>query len=96
MLGSLGSVIYRIAMNGTDFDGLPADMVEASRSTLAAAVDAARTLGGPAPWLDLARSSFSLGFAASCAAATVALILLAIVARRVYSLNPVTESAPAH
>lgn len=96
LLGSLGSVIYRIAMNGTDFDGLPADMVEASRSTLAAAVDAARTLGGPAPWLDLARSSFSLGFAASCAAATVALILLAIVARRVYSLNPVTESAPAH
>ncbi|MCJ7993467.1 MFS transporter [Rhizobium cremeum] len=96
LLGSLGSVIYRFAMTGVDFGGLSAERAEAGRTTLAGAVDAARGIDGPAPWLDLARSSFSLGFAASCLVAAVTLVLLAVLARSVYNLNPVPENASTH
>lgn len=97
LLGSLGSVVYRFEMEGADLRSLPPTMAESSRSTLAGAVDAARSLGETAaPWLDLARGSFSLGFAVSCALAAVTLVLLALVARRVYGANPVLDSVSAH
>ena len=97
LLGSLGTVVYRFEMDGADLGALPPPMAESSRSTLAGAVDVARTLGETAaPWLDLARGSFALGFAVSCALATVTLVLLAAVARRVYAGAPAIESASSH
>ena len=97
LLGSLGSVVYRVAMDQADLGALPAPMAQASRATLAGAVDAARNLGGTAaPWLDIARGSFSLGFAVNCAVAAVTLVLLAALARRVYGANPVVEIASTH
>src|SRR5690606_34725439 len=71
LLGSLGTVIYRLKMQPVDFDGVPQTAVDASRSTLASAVETASTMGlTDAAWLAVARSSFSLGFAGSCLFAT--------------------------
>lgn len=89
LLGSLGTVIYRVLMAGTDLAALPRPLAEASRATLGGAVDSARLLHlADPPWLAAARLSFSQGFAASCAVAVVSLLLLAIVARRVYAAAP--------
>ncbi|MFA7414516.1 MAG: MFS transporter [Rhizobium sp.] len=97
LLGSLASVIYRLAMASADLGTLPPPLAEATRSTLAAAVEVAGSMKGvDTPWLDIARDSFSLGFAVSCAVAAVTLTLLVVLARRVYGANPVIETAPSH
>ncbi len=97
LLGSLASVIYRLAMDSVDLGTLPPHLAEASRSTLAAAVEVAGSMKGVhTPWLDVARGSFSLGFAVSCGVAAITLVALAVFARRVYGVNPVIASASTH
>lgn len=99
LLGSLGTVIYRLKMQPVDFDGVPQTAVDASRSTLASAVETASTMGlTDAAWLAVARSSFSLGFAGSCLFATATLLLLAALAHRVYAGGPPidTQAAQGH
>jgi DHA2 family multidrug resistance protein-like MFS transporter len=93
LLGSIGTFIYRSTMVGADLSGLTPQQVEAASSTLASAVDMATSLGDTAPrWLDLARSGFSLGFAACCLLATVSLLALAAIARRIYAQAHIDES----
>ena len=94
LLGSLGTVIYRMMMSGVDLTGLSPQQVEAASATLASAVEAAKALGPDAPaWLDPARSAFSLGFAVCCAVAAVTLLLLAVIAKRIYARAHLDESA---
>ncbi|MBO3760960.1 MFS transporter [Ciceribacter sp. L1K22] len=93
LLGSLGTVIYRLTMQPVDFGEVPPALAEGGRSTLASALETAKTFGlTNAGWLEAARQAFSAGFAVSCAVATVTLLLLALLARRVYAsgapLNP--------
>lgn len=97
LLGSLGTVIYRLSMQPVDFGNLAPAEISASRSTLASAVEAASAKGlTDAAWLDVARSSFSLGFAVSCLVATATLLLLAALARRVYAAGPPIDPQAAH
>ncbi len=94
ILGSIGTVIYRSAMTGADLSGLTPQQVEAVSSTLASAADVAKSLGtetAPA-WLSIARTGFSLGFAACCLLATIALLTLAAVAHRIYAKEHIDES----
>lgn len=95
LLGSLGAVIYRIAMSGIDLAGLTPPQATAVSETLAGAVETAASLnGGAVPaWLEVARSAFSLGFALSCVIATIALLALAAIARRIYARADLDESA---
>ncbi|SMC60855.1 MFS transporter [Rhizobium sp. RU36D] len=88
-LGSLGTLFYRLAMADVDLGGVGGEQADAVRSTLAGAVDTARQIGStaPLPWLDLARDSFSMGFAVCCALSSMTLILLVLVARRVYGAS---------
>ncbi|MFN7010404.1 MAG: MFS transporter [Allorhizobium sp.] len=97
LLGSLGSIVYRLAMSEVDLSALPPELAEASRSTLAAAIEVASGLdGAETPWLEVARASFALGFSISCAAAAVTLLALAALARHVYGRNPPAETNAAH
>ncbi|NKN38427.1 MFS transporter [Agrobacterium sp. a22-2] len=93
LLGSLGSLIYRLAMADADLGAMDGDKAAAVRSTLAGAVDVARLEGSGtvAPWLELARDSFSLGFAVCCAISAVTLILLVALAHRVYGRSEIIE-----
>lgn len=87
LLGSLGTLVYRLAMSGADLSGLdPADTLRV-RATLGGAVERAHTLGlDPAPaWLTLARDGFSDGFALMCVVAAAMLVLLAGLARLAYA-----------
>jgi DHA2 family multidrug resistance protein-like MFS transporter len=84
VLGSIGTLIYRSIMAGADMTGLDSATAAASASTLAGAVEAAKTLGpGNEPaWLATARDGYALGFAAICILATIALLLISAIARR--------------
>ncbi|MDS7597606.1 MFS transporter [Agrobacterium tumefaciens] len=97
LLGSLGTIIYRVAMNQVDLNGLSEGQITAVSSTLAGAVETAKAIGAPtAPeWLAVARDGFSLGFAACCLLASVTLLLLASVARRIYAKAHIDEAAMA-
>lgn len=88
-LGSLGTLFYRIAMADVDLGPIGGAQAEAIRSTLAGAVDTARegNMATPPAWLDVARDSFSMGFAVCCALSAITLILLVVLARRVYSTS---------
>lgn len=95
LLGSLGTVFYRMTMAGVDLTGLTERQAHAVSATLAGAVETAKALGGttePA-WLEPARNGFSLGFAACCLLASVTLLLLAVVARKVYATAHIDETA---
>lgn len=98
LLGSLGSLVYRIAMQDVDLTALPEPAVASVRATLAGAVDTARLLGSEtsAPWLAPARDGFSLSFAICCGVATVTLLVLALVAGRVYGHTDMEASAGHH
>ncbi len=95
LLGSLSTVLYRISMQQADLSALPEHAADASRSTLASAVENAVALGMEnADWLAIARDGFSLGFVAACLLATVSLIVLAGIAQRVYAAaGPIRASA---
>jgi DHA2 family multidrug resistance protein-like MFS transporter len=83
-------------MDGVDLSGLNAAQQLAVSTTLAGAVETAKAMGGAAPaWLEVARSGFSLGFAACCAIAAVTLLALAALAHRIYSSAHLDESAVA-
>lgn len=94
LLGSLGTIIYRMTMAGVDLSGLSTQQAEAASATLAGAVETAKALGPDAQaWLDPARTAFSLGFAACCAIAAMTLLALAVIARRIYARAHIDESA---
>ncbi|MDW9432431.1 MFS transporter [Sinorhizobium meliloti] len=97
VLGSLATLIYRMAMNRADLSSLNPVQAEAVSATLAGAVETARSMPGStsAVWLETAKSGFSLGFAICCVVATVTLLLLAIVARRAYATAHIDESTLA-
>lgn len=86
LLGSLGTLVYRMTMDSADLSGLNSAQQLAVSATLAGAVETAKTIGDASPaWLAVARSGFSLGFATCCAAASVTLLLLAGLARKIYA-----------
>jgi DHA2 family multidrug resistance protein-like MFS transporter len=94
LLGSLGTLIYRMSMNGVDLSGLNPAQQSAASATLAGAVETAKAMGGTTPvWLEAARSGFSLGFAVCCALAAVTLLGLAALAHRIYSSAHIDENA---
>ncbi|MBD2747117.1 MFS transporter [Microvirga sp. BT688] len=94
LLGSLGTLVYRMSMDGVDLSGLNAAQQFAVSSTLAGAVETAKAMGTTTPiWLETARSGFSLGFAACCALAAITLLGLAALAHRIYSSAHIDEKA---
>jgi DHA2 family multidrug resistance protein-like MFS transporter len=94
LLGSLGTLVYRMTMDGVDLSGLNDAQQLAVSATLAGAVETAKAMGDTAPaWLEAARSGFSLGFAACCALAAVTLLALAALAHRIYSSAHIDENA---
>jgi DHA2 family multidrug resistance protein-like MFS transporter len=94
LLGSLGTLVYRMTMDGVDLSGLNDAQQMAVSATLAGAVETAKAMGDTAPaWLEAARSGFSLGFAACCALAAVTLLALAALAHRIYSSAHINENA---
>ncbi len=97
VLGSLGTVVYRLMMRDADLSGLDAPTAATVTATLAGAVDAAKKISPTvAPdWLLDARAAFGLGFAACCLVASVTLLLLAILARHIFAKAHIDESALA-
>jgi DHA2 family multidrug resistance protein-like MFS transporter len=94
LLGSLGTLVYRMTMDGVDLSGLNDAQQVAVSATLAGAVETAKAMGDTAPaWLEAARSGFSLGIAACCALAAVTLLALAALAHRIYSSAHINENA---
>ena len=85
LLGSLGTFLYRMAMNDVATDSLPAGRESEIRASLGGAADAARGLTEVPAWLATARDAFAEGFAASCLAAVLALLVLAALAHRILS-----------
>lgn len=99
VLGSLGTVVYRLMMRDADLSGLDAPTAATVTATLAGAVDAAKKISpAVAPdWLLDARAAFGLGFAACCLVASVTLLLLAILARHIFAKTHIDETAlPGH
>jgi DHA2 family multidrug resistance protein-like MFS transporter len=98
VLGSLGTLVYRTTMDGADLSGLSHTQVSSVTATLAGAVETAKAAGQIAPvWLDTARAGFSLGFALCCTLASVTLLCLAAVTRRIYASAHIDEGvAPPH
>jgi DHA2 family multidrug resistance protein-like MFS transporter len=95
LLGSLGTLIYRVLMDAVNIDGLDPAQTAAVRTTLGGAVETARALEGnlvPA-WLEAARQSFSTGFASCCLLAAVTLLVLAASARKIYARANIDEKA---
>ncbi|MBB4232803.1 MFS transporter [Rhizobium mongolense] len=94
LLGSLGTLVYRMTMDQVNLSGFNEAQVVAISATLAGAVEIARTLGESAelPWLEAAKRGFALGFAACCALASVTLLILAAVARNVYASGAIDEN----
>ncbi|WP_105384999.1 MFS transporter [Neorhizobium alkalisoli] len=95
LLGSLGTLIYRMLMDGVNIDGLDPAQTAAVRTTIGGAVETAKALDGnlaPA-WLEAARQSFSTGFASCCLLAAVTLLVLAACARKIYARANIDEKA---
>lgn len=97
VLGSIGTIVYRMTMEGVDLAGLSSAQALAVSTTLTGAVEVAKTMGNAvAPaWLETARTGFSLGFAVCCAVATITLLLLAAIARKVYATAHIDEASVA-
>lgn len=97
LLGSLGTLVYRMLMDRVNIDGLDPAQMAAVRTTIGGAVETARALEGnlvPA-WLEAARQSFSTGFASCCLLAAVTLLVLAASARKIYARANIDEKAVA-
>ncbi|CDZ54302.1 MFS transporter [Neorhizobium galegae] len=97
LLGSLGTLIYRMLMDGVNVGGLDATERAAVKTTIGGAVKTARALQEsvvPA-WLEAARQSFSTGFASCCLVGMVTLLVLAVIARKIYARANIDEQAVA-
>ncbi|CAN7663639.1 MFS transporter [Neorhizobium tomejilense] len=97
LLGSLGTLIYRMLMDGVNVGGLDATESAAVKTTIGGAVETARALQEnvvPA-WLEAARQSFSTGFASCCLVGMVTLLVLAAIARKIYARANIDEQAVA-
>ena len=97
LLGSLGTVIYRMLMDGAALSGLDPNQANTVRMTIGGAVETAKQLGQPVPpsWLQTAQDAFSTGFAASCILSSVTLLVLAALAQRIYATAQLDEQAIA-
>ncbi|MBY3184268.1 MFS transporter [Rhizobium laguerreae] len=97
LLGSLGTLIYRMLMAGVNVAGLDAAERAAVKTTIGGAVETARALQDSAvpAWLEAARQSFSMGFASCCLLATVTLLVLAVMARKIYARENIDEQTVA-
>ncbi|MFN7103907.1 MAG: MFS transporter [Pseudorhizobium sp.] len=95
LLGSLATLVYRMSMRGADLQGLTPAQADVVSTTLAGAVETARSLPDPGStaWLETAKASFSLGFAACCIVASITLVLLAVIAAKVYARAHIDEAA---
>jgi DHA2 family multidrug resistance protein-like MFS transporter len=100
LLGSFGTLVYRILMDGADVTGLNPAQAATVRATIGGAVETARGLGGAAlqagegpVWLEAARQSFSTGFASCCLLASLVLLILAATARTIYAHAHIDQSA---
>jgi DHA2 family multidrug resistance protein-like MFS transporter len=96
LFGSIGVAVYRTGMDGVVPEGLPAVATEAARSTLAGALEAARTLPGEAgaQVTRAAQVAFIRGLqicAGISAVGALALAVFSAIALR----RPRSESAPA-
>ncbi|WP_246645753.1 MFS transporter [Nonomuraea ceibae] len=82
VIGSIGFVVYRANLTGKLPEGLPDAVVKTAEDTLAAAVDAARTLpvGDGARLLSVAREAFVYGLQATAVVGAVLAALLAVAA----------------
>jgi DHA2 family multidrug resistance protein-like MFS transporter len=93
LLGSLVTLFYRIGMETADVNGLTPPDAVAVTATLGSAIDIAQRTGNEAaPWLATARDSYAGGFALCCLVATITLLLLALIAARVYARADIDES----
>ncbi|MBA4785777.1 MAG: MFS transporter [Rhizobiales bacterium] len=97
LLGSLATLVYRMTMTGVDLSGLTDTQAQAVSATLAGAVETAQAITDPAAaaWLETAKAGFSLGFAVCCMVATVTLVLLAVIAAKVYARAHIDDDALA-
>jgi DHA2 family multidrug resistance protein-like MFS transporter len=97
LLGSLGTLIYRVQMQALDLAELAPAQAAAVRTTIGGAVEIANTLHGDATplWLDAARHAFSSGFAICCLLAAVTCVFLAAVARKIYARSGIDKQALA-
>lgn len=97
ILGSLGGIVYRLAMHDVPMDALvPAD-AEKARATLGGALEVAKAGHlSDAAWLVEARMAFASGFALTCLAAAVTIILLALLAQSAYRNGPPIEASSGH
>ena len=97
LLGSLGTLVYRVLMQDVELAGLAADQAVAARMTIGGAVDVARQIGAAAPdWLQTARAAFATGFATCCILSSVTLLALAAIARRIYATAHINSPAGGH
>ncbi|AJY46015.1 MFS transporter [Martelella endophytica] len=96
VLGSLATVVYRLAMRPVDLSDLPPAMAEATRQTLAGAVDSASMLGGTPAWLAQARDAFCASFTICAVVAAVSLLMLALTARRIFAATMPRVVADIH
>lgn len=102
VLGSLGTVIYRAAVDIPS--GIPDEAADAARQTLAGAQEVAGHLPAEigTTLLDNARTAFALGFSVASVAAAVIMLGLAILVPRLLGRQRSTASpdevpvAPAH
>jgi DHA2 family multidrug resistance protein-like MFS transporter len=95
LLGSLGTLVYRMLMSGPVLTELEPQQAAATRSTIGGAVETAKQLGQSVPpdWLQMARDAFALGFTVCCLLSSVTLLLLAAVAQRIYATAQLDEAA---
>jgi MFS transporter, DHA2 family, multidrug resistance protein len=84
LLGSLGTAIYRARMADARLDGVSAEAMEASRSTLGGALAAAgaQPNGQAASFLAAARDAFMSGFQAAAWLSIAGMLFCAVVALR--------------
>ncbi|WP_377289987.1 MFS transporter [Rhizobium sp. SG2393] len=98
VLGSIGTVIYRIMMQSAELGGLDETASQAVRATLAGAVETTRLLGMTTPpgWLTEARAAFAAGFVACCVLASITLLVLAALSRAIYARANITAATVDH
>ena len=94
LFGSLGIVIYRAMLADALPAGLPADVLSATKATLAGAVDAARQLPADtnSAVVDAARNAFMRGLQVCSIISAVGTLALAVLAARTFRQHPPTTA----
>ena len=89
IFGSIGTAIYRATMSDSVLNGMPAQAIEAARSTLGSATVIAAQLPSPLDQalLDTARLAFVLGLQLTAAIGAVLMVTTAILAAFMLSAN---------